>query len=214
MRITGLSRGGASDGPSDGDLLTRLNAGEAHALRVLYQRYARPAYSVASRICRNQGLAEDVVQEVFVILWREPSRYTPARGSFPGWLLTVVRHKAVDVVRRENAACRRTVSSSFDSEDWLLPPGPGADEAALKSVYAHQVRAALRRLPPQQRQILLLSYYGGYTQREISESLGVPLGTVKSRMAHGVRRLRIVLSPLLDTTPQRDDHRQYDRARA
>ncbi len=187
-----------SDGPPDVDLLAQLDAGDPHAIRLLYTRYAPLAHSLARRICRDQGLAEDVVQEVFLALWRESSRYTPARGTFPAWLLTVVHHKAVDAVRREHAAHRRTVPSSADGE---FPPSQGADEAALESVFAGQVRVALNQLPLHQRQTLLLAYYGGYTYREISELVKVPLGTVKSRISLGLGRLRILLRPLLDAPP-------------
>ncbi len=193
----------SAGGPTDVDLLGRLDAGDRHAMRLLHERYARLVHSVAQRICRDQSLAEDVVQEVFLMLWREYSRYTPARGTFPAWLLTVVHHKAVDAVRREHAAHRHTGLSSADGE---LAPGPGADDAALESVVAGQLRAALHRLPLQQRQPLLLAYYGGYTYREISELVEVPLGTVKSRIFLGIRRLRMLLCPPLDVPPRRDDH--------
>jgi RNA polymerase sigma factor (sigma-70 family) len=185
----------APPGPPDVDLLARLDAGDPQAMRLLYERYTRLAHSLALRICCDQGLAEDVVQEAFLMLWREHSRYDPARGTFPAWLLTVVHHKAVDAVRREHAACRRTVPSSADGE---FPLGPGADEAALESVFADQVRAAMHSLPFQQRQTLLLAFYGGYTHREISELVEVPLGTVKSRIFLGVQRLRILLRPVMD----------------
>jgi RNA polymerase sigma factor (sigma-70 family) len=187
-----------SDGPPDVELLARLDADDPYAMRLLYERYAPLAHFLARRICGDQGLAEEVIQEVFLMLWRESSRYTPARGTFPAWLLTVVHHKAVDAVRREHAAHRQTVPSSADDE---FPPGPGADEAALESVFAGQLRAALHRLPLQQRQPLLLAYYGGYTYREISKLVEVPLGTVKSRIFLGIRRLRILLRPLLEVSP-------------
>lgn len=132
------------------------------------------------------------------MLWREHSRYTPARGTFPAWLLTVVHHKAVDAVRREHTAHRRTVPSSVDDD---FPAGPGADEAALESMFAGQIRAALHRLPLKQRQPLLLAYYGDYTYREISELVEIPLGTVKSRISLGIQRLRTLLRPLLDAPP-------------
>lgn len=188
----------SAGGSTDVDLLARLDAGDPHAMRLLYERYARLVHSVAQRICRDQSLAEDVVQEVFLMLWREYSRYSPARGTFPAWLLTVVRHKAVDAVRREHAAHRNTVLSSADGE---FASGPAADEAVLESVVAGQLHAALHRLPLQQRQSLLLAYYGGYTYREISELVEVPLGTVKSRIFLGLRRLRMLLHPLLDAPP-------------
>lgn len=166
-------------------------------MELIYDRYCRPAFSLARRICADEGIAEDVVQEVFLTLWREPSRYDTTRGMFATWLLTLVHHKAVDAVRRESAVRRRTVPGSEDGEDWSVPPGPGADQAALGSVLAGQVRDALGRLPAEQRQALALAYYGGYTQREIAALVGVPLGTVKSRMFTGVQRLRALLGPLL-----------------
>ncbi len=166
-------------------------------MRLLYGRYARPAYSLARRICNDVGLAEDVLQEVFLALSREPSRYDPARGTFAAWLLTVVHHKSVDAVRRESVVRRRSVPSSADGQDWSGPPGPGADEAAIASVVAAQVRDALDRLPVEQRQALTLSYFGGYTQREIAALIDVPLGTVKSRMFVGARRLQALLGPLV-----------------
>lgn len=193
-----LTLGLLTDGPSDVDLLARLDAGDPHAMRLFYERYARLVHSVAQRTCRDHGLAEEVVQEVFLMLWRESSRYTPARGTFPGWLRTVVHHKAVDAVRREHAAHRRTVSSSADGD---VPASQGADEAALESMFAGQLRTALHRLPLKQRQPLLLAYYGGYTYREISELVEIPLGTVKSRISLGIRRLRTLLRPPLEASP-------------
>lgn len=163
---------------------------------LLYERYARLVYSLAHRICRNQALAEEVVQEVFQVLWCQSSRYSPDRGTFRSWLFTVAHHKSVDAVRREHTVARLNVPSDAVGDDWSFPPDPGADEAALDSVFAAQVRDALGDLPFPQRQTLLLAYYGGYTQREISSLIGVPLGTVKSRMNTAVRRLAILLRPL------------------
>ncbi len=140
-------------------------------------------------------MAEDVVQEVFLTLWRDPARYDPERGEFATWLLTLVHHKAVDAVRRESAARRRTVSAAQAGEE--SSPVLGADDEALAEVAAGQVREALRRLPVEQRQALALAYYGGYTQREVAVLTGVPLGTVKSRMFAGVARLRMLLTAQL-----------------
>lgn len=183
--------------PADELLVDRIVGGDQTALGALYDRYGRPAYSLARRICADEGLAEDVVQEVFLAFWRDPQRFDANRGSFGTWLLTLVHHKSVDAVRRESAIRRRTVPASEDGEEWSAPPGPGADQAALGAVVAGQVRDALGRLPAEQRQALALAYYGGYTQREVAALTGVPLGTVKSRMFTGVQRLRGVLGPLL-----------------
>lgn len=182
--------------PADELLVRRIADGDQTALGELYDRYGRPAYSLARRICADDGIAEDVVQEVFLAFWREPRRFDPERGSFGTWLLTLVHHKSVDAVRRESAIRRRTVPAAEDGEEWSAPPGPGADQAALGAVVAGHVRDALGKLPDEQRQALALAYYGGYTQREVATITGVPLGTVKSRMFTGVQRLRSVLAPL------------------
>lgn len=187
----------SSGGSADGAAVRRVVEGDQAALGELYDRYGRPAYSLAKRICADEGIAEDVVQEAFIAFWRAPERYDPARGTFGTWLLTLVHHKAVDAVRRESSIRRRTVPASEDGEEWSAQPGPGADQAALGAVVAGQVRDALGRLPTEQRQALALAYFGGYTQREVAALTGVPLGTVKSRMFTGIQRLRSVLGPLL-----------------
>jgi RNA polymerase sigma-70 factor (ECF subfamily) len=189
--------GGRGPDPADAQIIQRVVAGDQQALGELYDRWSKPAFSLARRVCADEGLAEDVVQEVFIAFWREPARFDPARGAFGSWLLTLVHHKAVDAVRRESAIRRRTVPAAEDGEEWSVAPGPGADQAALGAVVAGQVRDALGRLPNEQREALALAYYGGYTQREVATLTGVPLGTVKSRMFTGVQRLRSVLGPLL-----------------
>jgi RNA polymerase sigma factor (sigma-70 family) len=183
--------------PADEQLVRRVVEGDRTALGDVYDRFGRPAFSLARRICADDGIAEDVVQEVFLAFWKDPGRFDPARGAFGTWLLTLVHHKSVDAVRRESTIRRRTVPAAEDGEEWSARPGPGADQAALGSVVAGQVRDALGRLPAEQRQALALAYYGGYTQREVAALTGVPLGTVKSRMFTGLSRLRNVLGPLV-----------------
>lgn len=196
-RASARSSSARAHDPADALLVERIVNGDQAALGALYDRFGRPAYSLARRICADDGIAEDVVQEVFLAFWRDPRRYDSERGAFATWLLTLVHHKSVDAVRRESAIRRRTVPAAEDGDEWSAPPGPGADQAALGKVVAGQVRDALGRLPAEQRQALALAYFGGYTQREVAALTGVPLGTVKSRMFTGVQRLRSVLGPLL-----------------
>jgi RNA polymerase sigma factor (sigma-70 family) len=177
-------------------LVSRLSAGDEGALAQLYDRYSRPAYSLARRICVDELLAEDVVQEVFLAVWRDPSKYVADRGAFSSWLLTLVHHKAVDAVRREGVHRRRQVAMDDETTDRLAPQTPGADVAAIGAVVAGDVRSALRDLPTEQRTAMMLAYYGGYTQREVAALVGVPLGTVKSRMFAAAGRLRAALGPL------------------
>jgi RNA polymerase sigma factor (sigma-70 family) len=177
-------------------LVSRLSAGDEAALSQLYDRYSRPAYSLARRICVDELLAEDVVQEVFLAVWRDPSKYVAERGAFSSWLLTLVHHKAVDAVRREGVHRRRQVAMDDETTDRLAPQTPGADVDAIGAVVAGDVRSALRDLPTEQRTAMMLAYYGGYTQREVAALVGVPLGTVKSRMFAAAGRLRAALGPL------------------
>ncbi|MFP5020334.1 RNA polymerase sigma factor [Pseudonocardia phyllosphaerae] len=191
----GARSGPRRDDEVDRTLVGRIVSGDSTALGELYDRFGRQAYSLARRICADEGLAEDVVQEVFLAFWRDPSRFDPERGKFGTWLLTLVHHKSVDAVRRESVIRRRTVPATDDGAEWSAPAGPGADEGAISGLVASQVRDALGRLPAEQRQVLALAYYGGYTQREVAALIGVPLGTVKSRMFAGVGRLRNTLGP-------------------
>lgn len=181
-------------GPSDAELVQRLGDADGAALSQLYQRFVRPCYSLACRICADGGLAEEVVQEVFLTLWRDPCRFDPSRGGFATWLLTLIHHRAVDAVRRESTIRRRMMAAPEAGENWPPTPVPGADQAAMARVAAGQVRAALHHLPIEQPQALALAYFGGYTQREIAVLTGAPLGTVKSRMFTAVQRLRLLLT--------------------
>jgi RNA polymerase sigma factor (sigma-70 family) len=182
---------------SDEELVRSVVDGAESGLASLYDRYCRRAYSLARRVCVDEGLAEEVVQEVFLAFWREPRRFDSDRGSFGTWILALVHHKSVDAVRREAAIRRRTAPVAEEGRERSADTGPGADQGALRAVEAGHVRDALGGLPADQRQALALAYFGGYTQREVAAITGVPLGTVKSRMFSGVQRLRSVLGPVL-----------------
>jgi RNA polymerase sigma factor (sigma-70 family) len=174
----------------DADLVRRISAGDRTAVDDLYGRFRRPAFALARRILADDVLAEDVLQDVFVTVWRDPGAFDRARGSVASWVLAMVHHKAVDAVRREEAHRRRQTRA----EDELLLAAPNSardvEDEAWTRVVADQVRTALRLLPSLQREALTLAYYGGYTQREVAALTGAPLGTVKTRMLAGMRRLR------------------------
>ncbi len=188
---------GSESGVTEATLLGAVAARSPRSLEEFYDRFSRRAYSLARRICVDEALAEDVLQEVFLLVWRHPERYDPARGSVAAWLMTLVHHRAVDAVRREATRRRHTVPPREEGDEWL-PPGPGADEAALDAVVAGHVREALGALPTEQREALTLAYFGGFTQREVASIAGVPLGTVKSRMFTAVRTLRGLLEGQAD----------------
>ncbi|XVS61903.1 RNA polymerase sigma factor [Actinosynnema sp. CA-299493] len=175
------------------DLAARVTVGDRTAFGELYDRHAKPAYSLARRICVDPDLAEDVVQEAFLALWRNPAAYDHSRGGFGTWLMTVVHHRAVDAVRRENAQRRRSLPLTDEVSERNVTPAQGADHAALSAVAGAEVREAMQRLPEDQRQVLTLAYLGGYTQIEVAALTGVPLGTVKSRTFAAIRKLRTTL---------------------
>jgi RNA polymerase sigma factor (sigma-70 family) len=184
------------DGVDDVEILRRIRAGDRDAVDELYERFRRPAFALARRILADDGLAEDVLQDVFLGVWRDPGAYDRARGSFASWLLAVVHHKAVDAVRREESQRRRQARA--EEEAILDAPGATRDveDDAWSRVVAEQVRSALRVLPGPQKEALTLAYYGGYTQREVAALTGAPLGTVKTRMLAGMRRLKSELGGL------------------
>jgi RNA polymerase sigma factor (sigma-70 family) len=185
MRVRG-SR--AYRAQQDSHLVALVAEGDATALEALYDRYGGAAWSLALRILTDQSLAEDVVREVFLSLWREARRFDPARGTVATYLLSTTHHRAVDVVRREENLRRR----HGPEEVLALAPDqpPGLDDEVEVAERRGRIRAALAELPEPQREALMLAYFGGYTQREIASLVGVPLGTVKTRMAAGMRRLK------------------------
>jgi RNA polymerase sigma factor (sigma-70 family) len=179
-----------ADAAGDVDLLRRIRAGDQTAIDGLYERFRRPAFALARRILADDVLAEDVLQEVFLSVWRDPSAYERGRGSVASWLLAMVHHKAVDAVRREESQRRRR---TLAEEERVLDEPVAArdvDEDVWSRVVSEQVRTALGVLSAPQREALTLAYYGGYTQREVAALTGAPLGTVKTRMLSGMRRLK------------------------
>jgi RNA polymerase sigma-70 factor (ECF subfamily) len=173
----------------DHDLVRRLGEGDEEAFRDLFRRYGGVSKALATRIVRQPFLAEEIVQEAFLALWRRPDAYRADRGSVRGFILATVHHRAVDHIRREEAQRRRTEEADAGA---LIEPDVG--ETVTESVGLEQerarIRAALVDLPPDQRQVLELMYYGGKSQSMIAQELELPLGTVKSRTLLGMRRLR------------------------
>ena len=172
---------------SDEALVALVSRGDEAALDALYTRFGRVAYGLALRIVRDADLAQDAVQEAFLSAWRTAATFDPSRGNASSWLLTLVHRRAVDVVRREQ---RRRAEPLDDAP---VASGDAPDEDAWIRERRRTVQAALARLSPDQRQALELAYYGGLSQSELAERLGVPLGTVKSRMFAALARLRDVL---------------------
>jgi RNA polymerase sigma factor (sigma-70 family) len=172
---------------SDEALVALLARGDEGALAELYDRFGAVGYGLALRVVRDAALAEDAVQEAFLTVWRTASRFVAERAKARTWILTLVHRRAVDVVRREQT--RRT-------DPLKEPPESGgrtAEEEAWLRLERTRVQEALKRLPDQQREAIELAYYGGFTQSQLADRLGEPLGTVKSRMFTGLSRLRELL---------------------
>jgi RNA polymerase sigma-70 factor (ECF subfamily) len=174
---------------SDEAVVALVARSDEDALAELYDRFGRTAYGLALRVLRDRSLAEDEVQEAFLVAWRTADTFMPERARASTWLLTLVHRRAVDLVRREQR--RRTEPIEVAGEQ----PGEGsADEAVWLRYERERVQAALRQLPDQQREALELAYYGGFSQSELAERLGQPIGTIKSRMFSGLARLRDLLA--------------------
>lgn len=180
----------------DRDLLRRLRDRDEEAFRGLFMRYSPAAKALARRVVRQSHLAEEIVQEAFMAVWRDPESYDADRGSVKSWLMGMVHHRAVDLVRREESQRRRAEASIpqalHDVEDH-------ADDVAKQvSLPAERrsVRAALDELPAEQRGVLTLMYFDGLSQTQIAARTGLPLGTVKSRTLLGMRRMRAALEGL------------------
>ena len=179
-----------SDFPDEALLALASRQDEA-ALAQLYDRYGRVAYGLALRLVRDQALAEDAVQEAFLTVWRRAGSFRPERAKPSTWILTLVHRRAVDVVRREERRRAQPLLEGQEEPDERALP---ADEEIALTDRRRLVQEALRQLPDEQREALELAYYGGLTQSELAERLSVPLGTIKSRMFTGLRRLRDLLA--------------------
>ena len=173
---------------SDEALLALCSRADDSALAELYDRYGRVAYGLALRIVRDRALAEDAVQEAFLGVWRSAGTFLAEQGKPSTWILTLVHRRAVDLVRREQRRRGEPL------EDVSHPTGEATEEEAWLRAQRQVVQEALRKLPPEQREAIELAYYGGFTQSELAERLGQPLGTIKSRMFTGLRRLRELLA--------------------
>ena len=176
---------------ADEELMQLVRAGDTRAFEIVFDRHSGAAFSLAYRMCGRQSMAEDVVQEAFVSLWRSGARYDATRGSVRTWVLSVVRNRAIDAFRRESAKGGRDVSEEGIAE--RMPAPELTDAEVERRDEARQVRKALVELPPDQRQVIELAYFGGFTHSQIADMLALPSGTVKGRMRLGLTKMRLAL---------------------
>lgn len=178
-------------GLADEELMELVDAGDTRAFEVIFDRHAGAGYSLALRMCGRRALAEDIVQEAFLSLWRSGSGYDRARGSVRSWVLSAVHNRAVDALRRTGTKTGRDVSDEGIAE--RLPARDATDAEVERHDESRRVRGALDELPPDQRQVIELAYFGGLSHSQIAEMLELPPGTVKGRMRLGLTKLRQAL---------------------
>ncbi|MDP1877433.1 MAG: ECF RNA polymerase sigma factor SigK [Actinomycetota bacterium] len=171
-------------------LLARSSRGDQQAFADLYDRTSARVYGLVKRVLRDPAQAEEVAQEAYLDVWRQSARFDPSRGGVLAWILTIAHRRAVDRVRSAESSRERDTRFAVLAE---VPEYDVVDEAVMSSLDTARVRKALASLTDVQREALTLAYYGGYTYKEVSELLGVPLGTIKTRMRDGIIRLRDTL---------------------
>ncbi len=183
VRVGGEGRG--MRGIEDEVLVRQVASGDERALSDLYDRYSGLVYGAGLRYLGDRGAAEDLVQDVFVSVWKSAAGFDPGKARFATWIFRITRNRATDLIRRRRARVRTV------GEDALKPPlEPGEEDSAGRIARSFDVTAALSRLSPVHREVLVLAYMEGLTQREISARTGTPLGTIKSRTTAALRSLR------------------------
>ena len=185
-----------SDELSDEALINALAEGAEWAMEPLYERYNRVLYSLTCRMVADHQVAEDLLQEAFLSVWRRASSYSPQSGTVRSWLISIVHHRTIDYLRavRRRAGLKEVTWEEVELDERTA--FPDVWEEALRSVQSAQLRAALLNIPLEQRIVIELAYFQGWTHSEIAEGCELPLGTVKARMRLGLSRLKGLLAQM------------------
>jgi RNA polymerase sigma-70 factor (ECF subfamily) len=176
---------------ADEDLMQLVRQGEAMAFELIYERHSSAAFSLAYRMTGKRSIAEDVVQEAFLSLWRSGARYDRTRGSVRTWTLGIVHNRAIDALRRGIVHDRRRASDEGIEERFEAPENTEVEAARRDE--SREIREAMSGLPHEQSQVIELAYFGGFTHTEIATMLGTPIGTIKGRMRLGLAKMRLAL---------------------
>ena len=195
MALPGRSRGSLEDwlrGLADEDLMQLVAGGDAKAFETIYERHSTAVFSLAYRICGARALAEEIAQEAFLAIWRTGASYDRTRGSVRTWLLGIVHNRAIDALRRAAVQERRRVADERVAEN--LEASERTEVEAARRETARSVRTLLGELPADQRRVVELAYFGGFTHEEIARMLDEPLGTVKGRMRLALEKMRSSLT--------------------
>jgi len=171
----------------DNEVMASVKAGSVDALGVLYDRYGDRAHWIAWSVCGDDGRTQEAVQETFISIWTTRESYEQQRGKVAAWVLTIARHRAIDIARRNAPHAAHRAS---DERLHTLPAPANVAELVVGRAEAHDLQGLLAQLPDAQREVITLAFYGQLTHAEIAEHLHLPAGTVKGRMRHGLQRLR------------------------
>ncbi len=182
------------EGLGDENLITLIAHGDKDALESFYERYSTQVFSLARFMLRNEAIAEEITQEVFLALWQKASTFNPKRGSPKGWLMSVTHHRVIDHVRAAKRARDSTDRMAKDLSSLQPVYQVHTEEEAYRSMDRQEVVKALETLPEAQKTVILMSYFEGYSQSEIAEILNQPLGTVKTRLRLGMQKLRAMFN--------------------
>lgn len=181
-------------------LLLRIREKDERAIEALYARYSGPLYSLAYQVTGADRFAQEVVQEVFVAVWKDAGRFDPSRGALSSWLFALARHKAIDLVRKEANVRKHTADVDLE----LHEADDDVDREAWLRLRRDTVRAAITQLPEAQRTALELAFFAGLTHVEVAEKLDIPLGTAKTRIRTALLKLRDILGPSISETDPRE----------
>jgi RNA polymerase sigma-70 factor (ECF subfamily) len=181
-------------------LLVRIREKDERAIEALYSRYSGPLYSLAYQVTGADRFAQDVVQEVFVAVWKDAARFDPSRGAVSSWLFALARHKAIDLVRKEQNVRKHTADVDLEFHE----ADDDVDQEAWLRLRRDTVRAAIQQLPEAQRTALELAFFAGLTHVEVAEKLDIPLGTAKTRIRTALLKLRDILGPTVSEIDPRE----------
>ncbi len=177
----------------DQELIHRSALGEKDALEELYTRYSTSVYSLARFMLRNEALAEEATQDIFLNIWLKAASFNPDRGKARSWLMSVAHHKVVDIIRSRRRSITMAHPTDYETLDLLPSSQRPTDEEAVLNLERERIKLALTTLPEAQREVIVLAYYQGLSQSEIAQKLEQPLGTVKTRVRLAMQKLRVEL---------------------
>ena len=185
----------------DHQLMYRVAMAEKEALEALYTRYSSSVYSLAMFMLKQEALAEEVTQDIFLNIWTKASSYKAERGAPKSWIMSVAHHRIVDVIRSRRRTQNVTDPGAYDRLEMLPSSRISTEEEVERRIEREYILEALDTLPPEQREVIILAYFEGYSQSEMAKILNQPLGTVKTRVRLAMKKLRAALEGEIDDGP-------------